>query len=135
MTLTDTGPLIALIDEDDNYYRACTAALPRLPRPLITTWPCITEATHLLGRSLGHRAQDKLLGWIENGLVTIHELSPAEIARMRVLMDKYSDRPMDLADASMVAAAETLGVRRIFTVDSDFRFYVLANGRMLEMVP
>ncbi|MDQ2687503.1 MAG: PIN domain-containing protein [Armatimonadota bacterium] len=135
MTLTDTGPLIALIDEDDNYYHACTAALPRLPRPLITTWPCITEAAHLLGRSLGHRAQDKLLGWIENGLVTIHEQSPAEIARMRVLMDKYSDRPMDLPDASMVAAAETLGVRRIFTVDSDFRFYVLANGRTLEMVP
>jgi len=32
---------------------------------------------------------------------------------------------MDLADASLVATAETLGIRQIFTLDSDFYVYRL----------
>lgn len=39
---------------------------------------------------------------------------------MRSLMEKYRDTPMDLADASLVALAETRGLKRIFTLDSDF---------------
>jgi hypothetical protein len=54
---------------------------------------------------------------------------------MVALMDKYKDRPMDLADASLVAAAERLGARRIFTLDSDFHIYRLADSSALECVP
>ena len=49
-------------------------------------------------------------------------------------MEKYKDTPMDLADASLVAAAERLGLTRIFTVDSDFYVYRLADGTALEVV-
>ena len=42
---------------------------------------------------------------------------------MQILMDKYSDVPMSLADASLVATAETQNLRRVFTLDSDFRVY------------
>lgn len=58
-----------------------------------------------------------------------------EQQRMRVLMAQYADRPMDLADASLVAAAESLSVRRVFSVDSDFLSYRLANGNTLRIVP
>ena len=54
---------------------------------------------------------------------------------MAVLMDKYNDRPMDLAAASLVAAAERLGSQRIFTLDSDFHIYRLADGSALECIP
>jgi uncharacterized protein len=50
-------------------------------------------------------------------------------------MDKYKDRPMDLADASLVAATERLGARRIFTLDSDFHIYRLVDGSALECIP
>jgi predicted nucleic acid-binding protein len=42
---------------------------------------------------------------------------------------------MDLADASLVAVAETRLFRRVFTIDSDFYVYRLADGSALEVVP
>ena len=65
----------------------------------------------------------------------MHDLTGGEIDQMAVLMDKYNDRPMDLADASLVAAAERLGSQRIFTLDSDFHIYRLADGSALECIP
>ena len=50
-------------------------------------------------------------------------------------MGKYHDLPMDLADASLVAAAESLGIRALFTFDSDFRIYQLGDGSTLELLP
>lgn len=135
MTLTDTGPLVALFDEDDKYHAPCIETLRSLSKPLITTWPCVTESMHLLGRSIGPRAQDKLWGWIETDVITVYELSAKDRGRMRVLMAQYADRPMDLADASLVAAAESIGVKRVFTIDSDFLFYRLAGGNTLRVVP
>jgi predicted nucleic acid-binding protein len=44
-------------------------------------------------------------------------------------MELYADHPMDLADASLVAAAEALGTRRVFTIDrKDFKTYRVRRG-------
>ena len=56
------------------------------------------------------------------------------MVRMAELMGKYRDKPMDLADASLVAAAEHLSLRRVFTIDRDFYIYRLADGSALELV-
>ena len=135
MTLTDTGPLVGIIDRDDKHHTACTAELPRLAAPMVTPWPCFTEAMYLLGASLGHSGQDDLWTLVDKGHLVIHESSAAERTRMRELMAKYKDTPMDLADASLVAAAEVLGVRRVFTVDSDFLVYRLPGKQAFEIVP
>lgn len=42
---------------------------------------------------------------------------------------------MDLADASLVAAAETLGITRVFTLDHHFRVYRLKNAQAFDVVP
>ncbi len=49
-------------------------------------------------------------------------------------MAQYADLPMDLGDASLVAVAEARGYRTIFTIDSDFYIYRLADGTVLEVV-
>ncbi len=67
--------------------------------------------------------------------LTDHDLTDAEVGRMAELMEAYRDRPMDLADASIIAAAEQLGVRRLFALDRDFYIYRLADGAALEVVP
>ena len=69
------------------------------------------------------------------GTLRLHTHSNAEITRILQLMSLYRDRPMDLADASLIALAETAGYTRIFSIDSDFYVYRLADGTALEVVP
>jgi len=60
------------------------------------------------------------------------------IKRAFDLMARYADHPMDLADASLIVAAETLATRRIFTIDrNDFSAYRIRRGHRylgVEMV-
>jgi predicted nucleic acid-binding protein len=136
VTLCDTGPLVALIDGDDPHHERCTRALRALPaEPLVTTWPCFVEAMYLLGRAGGHPAQEELWGFLADGLVVLHPLAGPELERMRALMGEYRDTPMDLADASLVAAAEGLGLDRIFTLDRHFYAYRIGNERAFRVVP
>lgn len=135
MTLCDTGPLIALLDRKQARHADCRRALPSLSVPLVTTWPCFAEAMYLLGRNLGYPAQDALWQYIADELLAIHWQSEQEGLRMRALMAAYRDAPMDLADASVVVAAETLGLRQVFTLDCHFYAYRLADGAAFEVVP
>ena len=135
MTLTDTGPLIALIDADQADHQACLTTLGQLRLALVTTWPVLTETMYLLGRAGGFRAQQSLWQLVLSGRLELLELSPSAMARAAALMAKYADRPMDLADATLVAVAEERGERRIFTLDADFDVYRLHGRRRFEVLP
>jgi hypothetical protein len=136
MMLCDTGPLVALCDAKDPHHWVCAAAVEELKSyTLLTTWPCLTEAMHLLRNAGGWRAQGRLWDFIPNGLLWLHSPAGGELERMRALMRDYADTPMDLADASLVAAAETLRLRRVFTVDKHFYVYRQLQGHAFEVVP
>jgi predicted nucleic acid-binding protein len=122
MILVDAGPLIALIHEDDNEHRRCREAFAAMDEPLGTVWPAIAEAMYML--SFSWQAQEALWEMIETGAVVILALGVDDVARMKELMRKYRDLPMDLADAGLVRVAERERVRRIFTLDRrDFQIY------------
>ena len=122
MILVDTGPLVALIHEDDNEHLICKEAFLTFSESLGTVWPVLTEAMYLL--SFSWEAQSALWEMIEAGAVEILPLATDDVARMRELMRKYRDLPMDLADAALVRVAERERLRRIFTLDRrDFQIY------------
>jgi predicted nucleic acid-binding protein len=122
-TICDASALVALINQNDDSHDRCIDVLPVLPAPLVTTWPCFTEAMYLLGRYGGWPAQQELWGYIADQLLILHFSSQPEQLRMQGLMEQYRDLPMDLADASLVVTAEVLNRRQIFTLDGDFRIY------------
>ena len=101
---------------------------------MITTWQCFTEAMHFLGKSGGYYFQDYLWNMRRTGRLEIHSTTEPEADWMDGFMRQYNDRPMDLADASLVVAAETLALRRVFTVDWGFSFYRLSDGSALEII-
>lgn len=124
MILVDAGPLVALVDADDQYHKKCVAALKVLREPLVTVWPPVTEAMYLLGDL--PKAQEALWEMLARGALQLLSLDLADIPRIRELMSKYGDRPMDLADAALVRVAEREGIRKIFTLDrEDFSVYRL----------
>lgn len=135
MTLTDAGPLIAIIDADEPDHGACLAALDELALPLVTTWPAFTEAMYLLGQAGGIKGQRALWRLAHTGRLVVADLSTTALDRSAQLMDKYADRPMDLADATLVAFAEEQGHRRIFTLDSDFHIYRIRGRQRFDVVP
>ena len=134
--LTDAGPLVGLLDKADQHHAAAQAVLRNNPEvKLVTPCPSLTEAMQLLSRHPYAQAQKQLAGMVERGELLIHYPRPAELLRILALMERYADRPMSYADAALIAAAETRKETRIFTFDSDFRFYRLANGAFLETLP
>ncbi len=135
VNLTDTGPLVALIDANDSHHAQAVETLKRLPKvPLLTTWPCLTEAMYLLYQAVGYNGQDALWQFVERGALLLHLPSEDDWRRVRELMAVFHDAPMDMADASVVSAAERLSLSRVFTFDRHFYAYRLANGNALEVV-
>ena len=134
-TLTDAGPLIALIDADEPDHDRCAAALATIRLPLLTTWPAFTEAMYLLGRAGGWRGQQALWRMVRREQLLVLSPTPAGVERSARLMERYADRPMDLADATLVALAEERGLARIFTLDGDFHIYRIGGRRHFEVVP
>jgi len=81
----------------------------------------------------GWSLQRNLWEYIEEGFLQIHPTHEAEQKRMKQLMEQYRDTPMDLADASLVTAAEVLHLSRIFTLDSDFYVYRINDATRLTL--
>jgi uncharacterized protein len=132
--LVDAGPLVALIDRADPYHRKCIAAFESLRDPLATVWPAFTEAMYLLRAS--DRAQGLLWDMFNADGLIFADLGRDDFPRMRELMWKYRDLPMDLADAALVRVAEREGLRRIFTIDrQDFEIYRPHRFGRFEILP
>jgi uncharacterized protein len=125
-TLIDAGPLIAAINRHDDRHTACGALLRQLDCPFYTTLPVITEAMYLLARYTGSNGQAALWRMLLRGDLILEHPTQTDLQRMAELMTKYADRPMDFADASLVAIAERLSLERIVTLDqTDFFIYRL----------
>jgi hypothetical protein len=125
---------VALIHADDRHHASCREALERIREPLATVWPVITEAMYLLGFSSG--AQDALWRLLERDAVKILPLDSGDVPRMRELMRKYRDLPMDLANAALARAAERERISRVFTIDRrDFEVYRPRGIRRFTILP
>lgn len=132
--LVDAGPLVALVDRGDAHHAACVDAVKAIRDPLVTVWPAFTEAMYLLGFS--GAGQEALWEMVESEGVGLAPLDQDDAPRMKVLMRKYRDLPMDLADAALVRVAEREKLTRILTLDHrHFRIYRPAGIARFSMLP
>jgi uncharacterized protein len=132
--LVDAGPMVALISASDRHHESCKATLAKLNEWLLTVWPAVTEAMYLLRGSW--QAQSALWEMIERRVLNFAYLDENDAYKMRSLMEKYRDLPMDLADAALVRVAERENLRRIFTLDRrDFSLYRPSGGGRFIILP
>jgi predicted nucleic acid-binding protein len=130
--LVDASALIALLDKSDSAHADAVTALATIREPLVTVWPALTEAMHLL-RSVA-RGQEALFQMMSDRAVDLALHDVDDLRRMHELMKKYRDLPMDFADAALVTVAERDGLTRIFTFDAHFRVYRFQGRRRLTVI-
>lgn len=127
MILIDTGPLIALFDPKDPDHKACHKVLKTIEDPLYTTEAVLTEVLYAF--EPGSRGAEGIKDFFLSDYISLHALTIEDTERAFSLMNKYSDLPMDFADATLLTLAEKLKTAKIFTLDfNDFNIYRYKKG-------
>jgi predicted nucleic acid-binding protein len=132
--LADTGALLAFLDRKDRWHRVCAATLTQLHLPLVTSEAVLTELFHLVGTDF-HQQQ---IAWkfVHSGTLTLSSIADNDLPEIRSLMERYADRPMDFADATLVHLAHRERISTVFTIDfADFQTYRIAGRQRFRIVP
>ncbi len=123
--IIDTGPLVAFYDERDPAHdwalRAIIALTEEGYRPFLTCEPVLTEAAFLLGRARHEPVQ--IVRAVRQGTLRPALEIADEAAALEVLMKRYADTPMALADACLVRLSELHKHCRVLTLDRHFKHY------------
>jgi predicted nucleic acid-binding protein len=132
--LIDTGALLALLDRDDKWHDACVAAFDRARLPLATSAAVLAELFHLLGSTRSE--QNAAWQLLRSGAVSVVGIDDADLPGLQALMQRYADRPMDFADATLVWLAGKLNLVDILTIDhDDFETYRVHGKRRFRILP
>jgi predicted nucleic acid-binding protein len=132
IVLVDTGPLVAIANKRDKFHPGCSEFLKNYRGRLLTTWAVLTEFAHLADSI---SATLPLYHWIERGGLELMPLGREELVAAIDWIERYADRPMDLADASLVVAALKTGCAKILTLDrGDFETYRLPGRKRFTLV-
>jgi predicted nucleic acid-binding protein len=115
--ICDTGGVYALYDADDEHHESVRRSVEAEAGPLFLPMILLAEIDYLLQGRLGAEAGLDFLESIEVGAFTLVAATADDLARCGELMRQYRDLAIGLADASVVATAERLGIPRILTVD------------------
>lgn len=132
IVLLDTGPLVALLDDDEEYHDWATGGTRRVTPPLLTCEAVLTEACFLLKNLPRARLQMRL--WIQSGFIRHVALNEVQVVRALALMERFANVPMAFADACLVALAEATPGARIFTLDRDFLIYRRHDDQPLPLL-
>lgn len=130
VALIDSGPIIALFNSKDKFHKPTLKFFKSYTGQIVSSWPVITEVVYVLSFSV--EAQIDFLEWIERGSIQIIDLKLEDLKYIKNRMKKYSDLPMDLADASLMCISEKNEIERIISIDSDFSIYKNLKGKYLQ---
>ena len=132
--LIDTGPIVAILSESDQYHDECIAQLDRICGPLLTCWPVIAEAAWLL--RAWPLAVGKLLASFQGQPFNLVSLTETDLPGIAAIFARYRDLRIQLADASLVHLANREAIDTIFTLDRrDFTTLRLARGKRFRLIP
>ena len=132
--LVDTGPFVAYINRTDPMHQPVAVCVDGFAGQLMTTGAVVTEVMYFLsGVSRGPGAFAELL--LAGGVRIAESTQPPQVLAAAELMHKYSDTPMDFADATLVLLGAQLGVTDILTLDRrGFSTYRTARGKAFRLV-
>jgi predicted nucleic acid-binding protein len=132
--MMDTGPWVALIDKSEERHEECVEWLRDFRGNIFSSEAVLTEVLFLLNFS--SKAQSAAIDFVLSGAIDLVPSSLESLKRVKKLMEKYKDIPMDYADATLVSIAEDLSIKEVVTFDvKDFGIYRLSSKHPLIILP
>jgi len=129
--VVDAGPLIALFRRRDKHHLRVKRFLAASSARLVTTLPVVTEVCHFLNA----QGKPAFLMWVRRGGLTIQAVGADDFEQIGAIMERYVDRDIDFADASLIWLADRLNSTAVLTVDRrDFEVYRLSNGKAFQII-
>jgi predicted nucleic acid-binding protein len=113
----DTGPLLAALNNRDKYHAASVALFDGFDGDLIVPSLIVTEVCYLAQTQVGPQAEAMFLDAIVNQELAIENPTTQDWSRITQLVRQYAGFPLGVADASVIAIAERLGITRIASID------------------
>lgn len=132
MIIADTGPLVAYLDRSDEHHAWAKQVMETLTEPLLTCDAVLAEVTFLLQR--GRIAPGLPMRMIERGVLQPRFDTGTEAHALRVLLERYDDVPMSLADACVVRMSELHARAKVWTTDSDFTIYRRNRRSLIPLI-
>lgn len=131
--LLDTGPLVALVNRDDDRHETAKALMAACAPPLRTCEPVLAEACYLLSKGGPSAAADVIALGGAGAFAVVLAVGEHWDAIQRLLR-KYQDVPASLADACLIRCAALHQEARILTFDADFRVYRWGRHKVFRIL-
>ena len=129
--IVDAGPVIALFRKRDKHHSRVRQFLATNPSRLISTLPVATEACHFLNAA----GKTALLTWVQHGALSLQPIGTDDFPAIVTIIERYADREIDFADATLVWLAELVNTLDVMTIDrQDFQVYRLRGGKAFNLV-
>ena len=132
--IIDTGAIISILDDDEEWHLECLHSLTATHIPLLTTEAVLTELFHLIAAR--HLSIDQAWRFVRSGALMVCPIGDSDLPSLNALMAQYKDRPMDFADATLVHLAAREGISLILTIDfDDFETYRIGGRKKFTILP
>ena len=134
IAILDTGPWVALIDRSESRHIECVQWLKYFAGRLYSTEAVLAEVLYILNFST--KAQCAAMDFVLKAVVEIVPFSIESLKKVKNLMKKYADLPMDYADATIVCLATETDMQNVVTFDKkDFGIYKLPKKKNFKIMP
>jgi uncharacterized protein len=131
--IVDTGPLVALLDATDPDHERCEALLQGTNEPRVVPVCVLVEVEYMVRPWRG--AFGALVAEFDRGALELLDLPVRWLVRAE-LVGSYTELPLGLVDATVIAGAEMLEETKLATLDRrHFSVVRPAHVSALTLVP
>jgi len=134
--VADTSGLLALFNRREPAHTAVATFLGSVDEVMVVSPYVLAELDYLLATRAGTPAELAVLRELSGGAFVLAGLEAEDLVQAAVVIERYADLGIGIADASLVVLAARYGTRTILTLDRR-HFSVLRplDGGRFKIVP
>ncbi|MEX2458713.1 MAG: VapC toxin family PIN domain ribonuclease [Actinomycetota bacterium] len=115
--IADTSGLLAFFNRSEPRHDDVRRTVEALDEPLVVSPYVVAELDSLVATRVGVDAEVAMLGELAGGAYDLAVFEVDDLSRASALVERYRDRAIGVADASIVVLADRYRTREVLTLD------------------